>query len=308
MGETSKTSGEIGEALASSLLKKIGWKNFIKNISVPCASRSHINENNNQRQTHGEDQIYVYSSPFHDDLTEVVHISNKNHIGNYPSGQTLKTNFKAHIKQLVETIECAEVSEELRKVLDEVQAKATIHHSGLLTWFHNEGNLEHNIKAELANARMEAYGDIPICLIDNERAAFLMKVVNNAQSIDSGFVFYYPKIGTSITVDEKRAGRALPLELISADIIPVLIRKDGARELLIYANIPYDPESYKRLIGYSLSFATGLIEKIRIGLPNYNPAQHRQEISTIRLGFDQRNEEIETFSFNSSIMDLLEDK
>lgn len=306
MGETSKTSGEIGETLAASLLKKIGWNNLIKNVSIPCISQDHIGEGGNQRQTHGEDQIYVYSSPFHDEWTEVVHISNKNQLDSYPSGQSLKTKFKAHMTQLVETIECAGASAELEKILDEVKAKANIRHSGLLMWFQNGSGLEKNIRAELANARIGAYGETPICLVDNARATFLMRVVDSAERFDSDFLFYYPKTGTSVTVDEDRTGRKLPLELISSDIIPVLIRSANSRVMLIYANTPYDAESYRRLVGYGLSFASGLIERIRIGLPDYNPAQHKQEVDEIRLGFDSRSEEIEPFSYNRTIMTLME--
>lgn len=181
-----------------------------------------------------------------------------------------------------------------------------LHHSGLLTWFHNDtDNLEKDIKKELLNSRMDSFGNVPIYLVDNERASFLMKVIDYSEGIDSNFTFYYPRTGTSITEDVNRKGKALPLELISSDIIPVLVKKGGARELIIYTNTPYDGDVYKRLVGYSLSFATGLIDKIGIGMPDYNPAKHAEEVSSIALGFS-REEEIEPFSFNASILDFLE--
>jgi hypothetical protein len=75
----------------------------------------------------------------------------------------------------------------------------------------------------------------------------------------------------------------------------------------LFANIQYEAESYRRLVGYALSFAGGLIDKIKIGLPNYNTAQHKNEVVEIRLGFGHRSEVIEPFSYNSTLVTLLED-
>ena len=57
-GEKSKTSGEIGEKIAGRLLEKIGWAGSLKNIPIPCNTRSHVNEAGNQRTSHGEDRVF----------------------------------------------------------------------------------------------------------------------------------------------------------------------------------------------------------------------------------------------------------
>ena len=47
MGEKSKSSGEIGEKIANSLLELIGWKDSIQNISIDCTDSSHLNDAKN---------------------------------------------------------------------------------------------------------------------------------------------------------------------------------------------------------------------------------------------------------------------
>ncbi|WP_218060754.1 hypothetical protein, partial [Alishewanella sp. HH-ZS] len=64
--------------------------------------------------------------------------------------------------------------------------------------------------------------------------------------------------------------------------------------------------SLRNLMAYGLSFASGLIGKIKIGMPNYNPARDDELARQARLAFHSRPEEISPFSFNRSILDLLQ--
>lgn len=309
MGETSKKSGEIGEALAAALLDKIGWQTLIKSISIDCNTPSHKNEKDNPRRTHGEDQIFLYHSPFHDDRTDFVHVSDKNILGKYPSEATLKAQFKAHLAELHQTMECAKYSPNLRGISSSFGAKKHSFHSGLLVWLHNDHeNIEKDIKPELANARLDSLDTNPIYVVDNERASFLLKVVDNLKRRAEGgdFDFYYPRIGTAVSVDERRTGKVLPLELIAADIIPALVRKDGKNEMILYSNENYESNAYKKLVAYGLNFGTGLVTTIYIGMPDFNPARHQSDADQVRMAFNQRTEVVRPFSFNRSILDLLQ--
>lgn len=309
MGEKSKKSGEIGEALAAALLQTIGWKRFMRNISIKCNSSTHVNDEGNRRVTHGEDQIFLYNNPFHDDRTDIVHVSNKNILGQYPKVGTLRTTFKAHLKELWETIDCATFSPELQEICTSFGAKKHKCHSGLLIWIHNDDeDIERNIKPELASARMEIASDYPVYVVDNARATFLLKVIDDLKrrSVEGQFEFYYPRIGTTVSVDENRKGQYLPLELIAADVIPALVTlKDGKNELYLYADQSFDEASYKRLIAYGLSFANGLVNTIHIGLRDFNAARDQEAADRTKLFFHQRIEDVYPFSFNRSILDLL---
>ena len=309
-GEKSKKSGEIGEALATALLERIGWYNLIHNISIECNTPSHVTEKRKQRQSHGEDQVYLYNNPFHDDRTDIVHVSNKNIIGRYPQVGTLRTIFKSHIKELGETIECAKHNQKLREIGTAFQARKKRYHAGLLIWLHNDHeDIEKNILADLAPSRTDVEGEIPYYIIDNGRAAFLLKVVDDLRrrAVGGDYNFFFPRIGTSITVDEMRTGRALPLEILASDIIPAVVTKDGKKELFLYANEAFHIDSYKNLMAYGLNFASGLITTIRIGMSNYNAARDEEDASHARLVFHNRDETISPFSFNRSILDLLQE-
>lgn len=307
-GEKSKKSGEIGEALTKALLDQIGWKNLMHNIQIDCNTPSHVNDKGNPRTSHGEDQIFIYHNPFHDDRTDFIHVSDKNVLGSYPKEATLRTNFKAHLKELHQTIECAKYSQPLREVSSTFGAKKHRYHSGLLVWLHNDGDdIEKSILQELSGTRLDIEGEVPFYIVDNARASFLLKVVDDLKRKSSGgeYEFFYPRIGTTITVNEKRTGKFLPLELIAADIIPTIVRKDGKQELVIYANEAFDSDAYKNLIAYGLSFAFGLVSTIRIGMPDFNPARDQAIVDQARMAFHLRTEEITPFSFNRSILDLI---
>lgn len=309
-GEKSKKSGEIGEAITKALLDRIGWKNLMHNIQIDCNTPTHVNDEGKSRRSHGEDQIFLYHSPFHDDRTDFVHVSDKNVLGSYPKEVTLRTNFKAHLKELLQTIECAKHNPKLREISSTFGAKKHRYHSGLLVWLHNDDeDIEKSILQELSCIRLDIESDEPFYVVDNARASFLLKVVDDLKrkSSDGDYEFFYPRIGTAITVDERRTGKFLPLELIAADIIPAVMHKDGKQELIIYANETFDPDSYRNLIAYGLSFATGLVTTIRIGMPDFNPARDQENVDQARMAFHQRTEEIIPFSFNRSILDLIQE-
>lgn len=309
-GEKSKKSGATGEALATALLEHIGWRHLIHNTSISCNTPTHVNDEGSPRQSHGEDQIYLYNNPFHDDRTDFVHVSNKNIIGSYPKEGTLRSQFKNHIKELGQTIECAKYNQTLREIGTNFKAKKNRYHAGLLIWLHNDHkDIEKSILTDLAPSRPELDTDVPFYVIDNGRATFLLKVVDDLRKRSAGgdYQFFYPRIGTSITVDEMRTGKELPLELLAADVIPTVLTKGGAKELIIYANKSFDTASYKNLMAYGLSFASGLITSIRIGMPNYNPARDEEVARQARLAFHSRPEDISPFSFNRSILDLLQE-
>lgn len=311
-GEDSKKSGEIGEKLAASLLKKIGWKNAIHNFSIECRDKTHLNEKKKCKTTHGEDHVFVYHNPFHDNRTDFVHISDKNTINKYPSVSILKSKFKDHIKSLSETISCAKISPKLYDIGLSFNARKQQYHSGLLIWLQNDlDGIEQDIKPTLSNSsRLDMACDAPIYVIDNARASFLVKIVNNliSRSLNGQYHFFYPRIGTGLTEENTRTGPIIPLELIASDIISAVIETEKERELIIYADESFNKENYKMLIDYALKFNSSLLKTIYIGMNDYNPAINKHDADTVRAGFSERTEQIIPFSFKSTILDLLEDE
>jgi hypothetical protein len=306
-GENSKRSGEIGEALASSLLTMMGWKPLMRNVSIDCNNSSHVNDAGNPKRSHGEDQVFLYHSPFHDESTCIVHVSDKN-VAKYPAATTLKTKFRAHLKELHETIDCSKYNPKIREICTSFECRKTRAHAGLLVWLHNDDqDIEKDIKGEISSIRLDQENTDLVYLIDNDRASFLLKMANNLRKRSEDFYFYYPRIGTAVTQEEARYGKYLPLELVVADIIPAFVQKGDAREFILYAKEVYSADVYKRLIAYSLAFSGGLVQNIYVGMLDYNPSQDKEETDRVRMAFHERQECISPFSFNTSIMSLIEE-
>lgn len=306
-GEKSKSSGENGEKIASGILDRIGWGNGLRNIPIKCNTPSHKNEAGNQKKTHGEDQIFIYNNPFHDTRTDVVHVSVKNKIGAYPSSDaSLKREFKEHLAELHEVIECAKYSEEISQVASTFKARKNITHSGLLVWVHNDDSeIDRDIKPTLSKIRLEQESDVPVYLVDSGRAGFLWKVMDDIRQRNKPWKFFYPVIGTVTTVDEARTGTFLPLELIASDVLPVVVYDGDKTEMILYANQPFSADAYKKLMAYGLRFCTSLVTNIKIGMPDYNAATDKSLADMARLAFSDRSEKIEPFSFNRSFLTLL---
>ena len=307
MGEDSKTSGEIGEALAAALLAKIGWHASIRNVSIDCNTPSHVGDTGQPRRTHGEDLVFFYHSPFHDNRSDIVHISVKNHRETYPTENALKRRFKSHLKELCETIECAKHDPKLHEACRSFVTRRTKYHSGLLIWLQNDdANIEYDIKPTLKNIRLD-YSTTPVYLIDNARASFLLKVVDDAakQSEGGEYEFYFPKIGTTLSEQAERSAKTLPLELIVSDVIPVKIVGPQSQRLVLYADQAFSVDAYKKLIAYALHFASGWVHSISVGMPDFNPARDEQLAATAKLAFAGRSEHIQPFCFDRSIFILL---
>jgi len=294
---------------ASGILERIGWFPRTHNLSIACHNKNHKGEKDKPKTTHGEDQIFLYNSPFFDGRTEVVHVSVK-HVGKYPSQTTLRTKLKAHIQELNEIIDCAKNSSEIYELLSSFGAKAHVNHCGLLIWLQNdETAIEFDIKPLIADAQIPKELHFPIYLVDNARASFLLKAVYDlkSRSPDSEIEFYYPSIGTNITVNENRYGPTLPIDMVASDIVIGLVRASTGNELVLYVNQGFSQSAYRRLMTYALQFANGLVNTVRIGMPDFNPAAHEKDVAVARQAFSDRQEKVEPFAFNLSVLTLLEE-
>lgn len=307
-GENSKKSGEVGEKIASELLKKIGWCQQIKNISIDCCNDNHKNTNGKQTRSHGDDIVYLYDNPFYDEVTTVAHISVKNRSNGYPNTENaIRKEFGGHIDGLSKIIECAKYNEEINALIDSFDAKVNVKHIGILIWLHNDvSNLNQDILPILAKSRLGLEDDVPYYVIDSSRASFILNVVNDLdkKSKFQGYQFYYPKIGTSILADESRKGDFLPIELIVSDIITAIFSVNDKKYFCLYARESFSEMSYKNMMAYALDITASLIDDIWIGFPDYNPVKDEKIANKVKMSFKDRDESIEPFSYNSTILDL----
>ncbi|MCW9699107.1 MULTISPECIES: GapS4a family protein [unclassified Avibacterium] len=307
-GEKSKKSGEIGEVIASELLKKIGWKHQIQNISIECNDGNHKNKSDNQKRSHGDDIVYLYHNPFHDDTTTVCHISVKHSLGGYPkSEQQIRKNFNPYIKELEQIIQCARYNTEVNSFIEAFDAKVNIKHIGVLIWLHNDkDSLDRNILPAIAKSKPDLEEDIPYYIIDSSRASFLLDIINDLIQKSNGgtYEFYYPRIGTSILIDTSRHGQFLPIELIASDIITAIITIGDKKQFYLYSREGFGEETCRNMMAYALDFSAGLVGEICIGFPDFNSTKDKDIVTRARLSFKDRSEDIRLFSYHQTILDL----
>lgn len=308
-GETSKSSGEFGERLAESFLKEIGWDQGITSLSIPCTSSAHKNAGGKQRESHGDDRVFIYNNPFYEDRTDIVHVSVKNNIGGYAKEESkLRRSLKGFVEEANQIIECAQHDDRLINILRNFKGKKRREHSGLLIW-----TSSHNDSADRgilgAVAGMIGLGETctkNIYLVDGARINFILNAIAHVQR-DKGasYSFFYPDTGL-VNKSDERHGRILPLELVVADMLPLKVVSANEERLHLYVNQSFDPVGFTRVIALALQFTGAWCKEIRIGFPDYNVAQHAGDAAAAKLPFQERDKKISPFCFIQSSLNALE--
>lgn len=308
MGEVSKSSGEIGEKLAKKLTQLIGWKDAVENISIPCEQKKHKNISGKSKTTHGTDRVFIYNSPFHDDVTTVVHISVKNSIKDIPSVATLRSKFKEYYLELQETIECSILNAEIAEQIAAKKPRKTISHVGLLIW-HFKDDLGRDVRQDLSPIELPSSMKYPVYLFDNRRQEFLYSAMTSMEPLrsDGSVEFYYPDLGAKLGAEDSRLGSILPLELAVSDIVPVVRISNKIYTLYIYADQKFSLGAYRRLINYAQLMTRGLVSEIRIGMTDYDISMHGVEAIKAKNSFELNGVEVFPFSIAAKVTNLLED-
>lgn len=305
MGEISKTSGENGEKITEELLRLIGWDGLLKGISVSCHNKSH-----NREKTHGNDFVFMYNNPLHDNRTDVVYVSSKNTQNGYPKGdQGVRTKLKKHLIELDETIECSKISPEVISFSQSFNSRKHKNNIGLLVWLHGDiESLNRDIKPALSNIELSLSSGCPLYLIDMSRASFIKKAINHFKASEQGkeYHFYYPKLGNVIANNDERYGHLLPIELIASDIIPIRFMLGEKASLCLYAKQEFSEEILKKLCSLAFDFADGWVQDIFIGLEKYHPANDKQKKDAVLMAYQDKNASIKVFCYEENILDLLE--
>lgn len=304
MGEPSKTSGENGEKITEELLKLIGWETLLKGVSVPCNSKAH------DKQTHGNDFVFIYDNPLHDSRTDVVYVSSKNAKNGYPKGdQGIRTEFKKHLSELDEIVSCSKISHEINQAIQTFNGRKQKKHIGLLVWTHGDRNtLDKDIKPVLSRTQLDLTSNCPLYLVDMSRASFIKETISHFKKIKQGqeYHFYYPKLGNVIANADERYGDLLPIELLASDLIPIRFMLGEKPSLCLYAKQAFSEESLKKLCSLAFDFADGWVQDIFIGLESYHPADDKQTKNAVLMAFQERKANIKVFCYKESILDLLE--
>ncbi len=304
MGESSKTSGENGETITEELLRLLGWEPLIKGISVSCQKPEH------GKSTHGNDFLFIYNNPLHDNRTDVVYVSSKNKKYGYKkSARGIKTDLKEHLSELDEIISCSKISTEINQKIQTFGGRKQKKHIGLLVWTHGDvKTLDKDVKPDLSHMQLNLSSNCPLYLLDIDRASFIKKAISHFRSSKQGQAshFYYPKLGNVIANADERYGDLLPIELLASDLIPFRFMLGERLALCLYAKQAFSEEVLKKLCSLALDFADGWVENIFIGLERYHPADDKQTKDSVLMAFRERKADIKVFCYQDSLLDLLE--
>jgi len=304
-GEKSKKSGELGEALANEFLRLIGWNQTLNPINISCAL-----PDKHGTQSHGDDGLFIYNSPFLEGVTDVVHVSVKHKTNGYSKGaQGIRTELKAHLTELNSIVACAQLSPEVKRFVDSHRGKPKKNHRGLLIWVHSDrASLERDIRQDLGGTQLSSEHTIPVFLVDSGRASFIFNALHHYQSLDLGdYNFYYPRLGNSISADHERFGKVLPLELIASDAIPIKGMQDGKPLLYLYVREKFSANALKKACALTRDFGDAWVDNINIGFEDYNESHHSQSRDEALFAFENRPK-VSVFSYKSDLLSLLEAK
>jgi hypothetical protein len=313
MGEWSKKIGEQGENIVKYFFEElIGFKDIYRTgVSIPCSySDQHKKEKAKQRLTHGIDGLVSYNCPLIEELLEIGVISVKYTADKYPSD--LKGKFKDWFVELAYTMKCFSNSEEYQNINSTVSDVSDTTVSGLLFWLSNsDEHKEFNILSEISNSTFSGSELVydKIIVVDNARMNFLFNLIQPIKNIfkEENFDFVYHKTGMNNAITQNLSfGKKLPIQYISADVIPIRLTKGDDVILVIGSRDNFDKNDLLKLIALSKEFNhLEATSKTLISFPDYNKLEHqdivksvlaqienllyKNQIEVVRHDFDFRN-------------------
>lgn len=258
MGEWSKSVGEKGEQLLKFLFEDIlNYNSLIENKSIDCVNGQKHKEGKSDRTTHGLDGLVSYVSPLEDATIDIGIISSK-----YESKEYLtypSTKFKAHIKDLAQTIECfhnSKLKNSINKNFSsEIKNTEVI---GVLLWLSNASSLDFELTSKVANIQLDNdYLVDKIILVDNHRINFLYESIystNQKYGIEKvDFVYHDTGINNG-KFQESTFGKIFPLHYLYSDVILLRVENLNEIEFHIYINDDFDDTKFVQILNFAQSF------------------------------------------------------
>lgn len=157
MGEWSKSIGEKGEDIVKFIFENIlNFNSLIENDSINCIrGYKHKDSNaNSNKTTHGIDGLISYKNPLEDYTLDIGLISSKYTASEYPKYPS--TLFKAHLKDLAQTLECfnnSKLKNDLNHNFVEVNKTEIL---GILVWLSNSSDLNYDLISKVDNIQMDS--------------------------------------------------------------------------------------------------------------------------------------------------------
>ncbi|MFD1738900.1 hypothetical protein ACFSCX_20510 [Bacillus salitolerans] len=293
-GEFPKKLGEYGEKIVQKILPLIGYNSVINNFDIKCYDNEEHKRTNakGHRQSHGVDHLFSYNCPLRDNTIENVIISAK-YQDNYPDNEKeITENFKKFSKEIVQTMQCIDYSEEYTQRIASPQLhNPDIKKTGVIFWLANDDSIDSGVIEKIENFRMEDLNFESIYLVDNKRANFIFLVLNFIKLTYGNTVhdFYYPDTGYNHDPRTKKySGSILPVQFINSNIIPIKLQTDS-KTLLLFINENFNDENLRRMMGLAHNFTRNFSGNVIIHFPDYGGVHHVSIVEKVKSNFTDQN-------------------
>jgi hypothetical protein len=283
-GESSKSSGEYGEKIASELLKLIGWENMLHGKDITCVKNEvHKGASGKPRQQHGVDFIVKYACPLVSRSESNILISVK-HRKEYPETPKGKiTEFKSFLKDIAEATECYP-SHDI--YMERIKGTRKIEISNVIMWFSSlEGTENDGVINDIQNFRnSDNVNYKTVYLVDNKKANFLYSSIKYVQSRNTDFSFYYPDTGFNMdTTERSHQGRILPVQYINSPILLFKVVESSGKCLIMVTEDKFNIDYFERLLQLARLLTENWATKIIISFSDYNNYINEEEVEKCKL-------------------------
>lgn len=189
MGEKAKKIGDKLEGFGEKIYERFGWDELVRNKEIKCIKPLHKNSNGERTRTHGVDLYHKYYDPYKQKTIGII-----TECKNYAWSSIATANLQKWFDQLLGTIECAQISEEL----NEYNKQCETNNTGILLVHANDGKYdEKKFREYLSNLTYKSRKNTTNIFIasNNEIEKWdAMFACIEKEFKESDFNFYYPSI------------------------------------------------------------------------------------------------------------------
>jgi len=230
----------------------------------------------------------------------------------YPNSPNAK--FKEHFKDLAHSIECYSKSDVRNSTIVTFNGTGVkrANDVGVLFWLTNNKDSDQDVISKVANIVIDkSYVFSAIHVVDNSRAAFIYDsitfVKNNYVSHDVNFHYSF-SAANYVDTQLKRYGQILPVEYLTADILPFrLINKtDQSTIFCVVIRDNFSKENLERLMNFVSDVSQEFTKEFNLLFPDYNELEHKDVVESVRstIHAEEKNLRINVSSFNSDFRGL----
>lgn len=191
MGENAKKIGEKLEGFGERLYERFGWTELTRDMEIKCIRTTHKNEKDNPKRTHGVDLYHCYYDVYKNQTIGVI-----TECKNYAWQSINEKSLEKWVEQLLGTIECAQISEQLK----EYNSKCTSINTGILLVHANDNKYdEKKFREYIKKLKYKTRKNpVNIFIASNKEIekwdAMFSYIEKELKSDKDEFNFYYPSI------------------------------------------------------------------------------------------------------------------